>query len=523
MRDIQPGEQLTISYVELAATRLERRQQLLYQYFFDIDEEPQHQQQQQEKDNHAYRGIQEIGGGCGSRGNSSILDGGVGLEEEAAHYQEQQQQQHQQQQGSTVAGLAWLQAVTSLPGAFAPQSYTLPGGAQVWRFVTTSRANAPPWPMDPLDTQLAQILLGGEPLPGGMQLLEVEKGLQQEELLLPGVGEVEAAGLESMRPALQGEMLSAGAAGGVRPGGSRGMGERGGGPGRMESLEEAEMEGEDLQAWLMGLDVNARQQLMEQQLQRLMGGVGLGGGQQVGQQQQHVVLLQWGGWGPQVGALPNRPGDAAAATGGGGSAGSAEAAATTRCSRGGSTGVAGTSAAAVTAGGGGSKGVETDVCGAAPLPVVVAAAAELLLRVRAELQQAEQLLQQGKPGAAADLLSKTVNLSVQIPAFQAVAVAGAPLTSPVAEGEQTTALATKHAAGGGRDGRRGGDRVKEVRLGPCHVLRLGVLAALMRAAIEAGDRWGVALGAAQALTPIYKLVYPKVRFAKGRRRCRCVL
>ena len=39
MRDVRPGEELTIAYVELAATRAERRAELMKQYAFDIDDE----------------------------------------------------------------------------------------------------------------------------------------------------------------------------------------------------------------------------------------------------------------------------------------------------------------------------------------------------------------------------------------------------------------------------------------------------------------------------------------------------
>ena len=37
VQDIAPGTEITISYIELAATHAERRQQLLDQYYFDID------------------------------------------------------------------------------------------------------------------------------------------------------------------------------------------------------------------------------------------------------------------------------------------------------------------------------------------------------------------------------------------------------------------------------------------------------------------------------------------------------
>lgn len=41
LQPIQPGTEITISYIELAATRAERRQQLLEQYYFDIDNDLQ--------------------------------------------------------------------------------------------------------------------------------------------------------------------------------------------------------------------------------------------------------------------------------------------------------------------------------------------------------------------------------------------------------------------------------------------------------------------------------------------------
>lgn len=38
LQPIPPGTEITISYIELAATRAERRRQLLDQYYFDIDQ-----------------------------------------------------------------------------------------------------------------------------------------------------------------------------------------------------------------------------------------------------------------------------------------------------------------------------------------------------------------------------------------------------------------------------------------------------------------------------------------------------
>lgn len=41
LQPIAPGAEITITYIELAATRVERRQQLLDQYYFDIDHDLQ--------------------------------------------------------------------------------------------------------------------------------------------------------------------------------------------------------------------------------------------------------------------------------------------------------------------------------------------------------------------------------------------------------------------------------------------------------------------------------------------------
>ncbi len=41
LEPIAPGAEISISYIELAATHAERRQQLLEQYYFDIDSDLQ--------------------------------------------------------------------------------------------------------------------------------------------------------------------------------------------------------------------------------------------------------------------------------------------------------------------------------------------------------------------------------------------------------------------------------------------------------------------------------------------------
>eukprot|EP00967_Tisochrysis_lutea_P149453 scaffold287339_cov19-Tisochrysis_lutea.AAC.1 len=47
-----------------------------------------------------------------------------------------------------------------------------------------------------------------------------------------------------------------------------------------------------------------------------------------------------------------------------------------------------------------------------------------------------------------------------------------------------------------------------VALGPLHALRIRLAATLMRAAVEEGSSWKIALQAACALTPIYEQLYP---------------
>lgn len=50
----------------------------------------------------------------------------------------------------------------------------------------------------------------------------------------------------------------------------------------------------------------------------------------------------------------------------------------------------------------------------------------------------------------------------------------------------------------------------QVALGPLHVWRMRVQQLLLRVHMELQDDWTQALKAAQALTPVYELVYPEV-------------
>ncbi len=107
----------------------------------------------------------------------------------------------------------------------------------------------------------------------------------------------------------------------------------------------------------------------------------------------------------------------------------------------------------------------------APATASSVAAARLLVQVLRLQQRGEQLAKQGQAGAAAQVLQQALSVS----------------------------------QGSGTSG--SGAAV----LGPKHVLRMRLCAALLKAAIDAGDRWEVALQAARALVPMYELVYPKVR------------
>ncbi len=116
IRDIAAGEEVTISYVELAATRHERRQELLQHYFFDIDavqHGPPHMQEEQQQQ---------------------------------PQPQPQQQQQQQQQQQSR---------------------WQLEEGATLVSYGGTT--GQPPWPQDPADAQLTRMVLAGAG--GTVQLL----------------------------------------------------------------------------------------------------------------------------------------------------------------------------------------------------------------------------------------------------------------------------------------------------------------------------------------------------------------
>lgn len=113
------------------------------------------------------------------------------------------------------------------------------------------------------------------------------------------------------------------------------------------------------------------------------------------------------------------------------------------------------------------------------------AAANTVLHVWGLQQQAEQLAAQGDAAAAVQVYQQALH---------------------AADGQQII----KSVAG--TAGSPGSCRVA---LGSRHILRAQLDAGLQRAAISEGGRWEVALSAAQRLTPVYQLVYPKVTEASA--------
>lgn len=118
------------------------------------------------------------------------------------------------------------------------------------------------------------------------------------------------------------------------------------------------------------------------------------------------------------------------------------------------------------------------------------AAARQLLRIHRMQLEAERLMQAGQPAAAAETLVASLQAGACMP-FQVAAAA---------------TQAGRRMLQGGAAG-----VAPVVALGPCHVLRQRLLAALLNACVAAGDRWPLALAAAEALTPCYHAAYPRVR------------
>ena len=134
LRDIAPGEEVVIAYVELAATRWERRAALLRQYYFDIDAP----------------GMRDDGDAAAA---AAAADGpdvatGVGSAASGAAAEERHRQRPpppQQQQGPG-------QQHEPRPDSTQP----LPGGGRLC--LHDGSTGGPPWPADPRDADLTAMV-----------------------------------------------------------------------------------------------------------------------------------------------------------------------------------------------------------------------------------------------------------------------------------------------------------------------------------------------------------------------------
>lgn len=403
------GEQLTISYVELAATRQERRRQLLQQYFFDID----------------------AATAAGSASNSAAAEctaGGACVKQLLT----QQVPEAVQQLGAKQLG--WRSSSSS-SSADAPNYTSSP--AVLLSYPNNSN---PPWPVDNPDKQLCQ-----------MHLLLLSAGSKDSGSLGNASSGSSSSSL-SDKPLLQ-----------RLPGGmcvlSQQLSDAEGGSAMAAATAGLFMDWEGLElsaeaeAWVSDLEQDGTdtqqqhlqqqhlhpsgQQQQEQQLPALQ--------RQQQQQQQQLEVVQWGDW-----------------------------------SR------AAVSSAADDSSGGTSRSSSDLVCD------VVVTAAHTVLHIWSLHQQAEQLAAQGYAAPARQLYQ------------QALAVADGASSVPAASATTDT------TAGGAAAMPSVSSGCSRFVLGPKHILRARVNAGLLKAAVDEGNCWDVALAAAQALTPVYELVHPKV-------------
>jgi hypothetical protein len=417
LHSIPTGGQLTISYIELAATRQERRRQLLKQYFFDIDQRGTQQQQQQQQPPAEHAAAESA-----VRLRSSRLQGS-GLQKLQLLVQ-LPQWQRQQQSSSEQELLLWSSCGGQLAGS---QAGVLPAQQQAMNGHThcsgtssssSSRSNnsRPPWAHDTPDPQLCQMLLlqpadttttdsssssrGHQQqikLPGGMCLLQQ----LPDETALPTDGFTPAV-LSSLFQDL--EQL-----------------------GRSHApVAEVDMDG--LLQQQAGLDKLTLSPPPPSQQQ----------------QQQQLEVVQWGDWsaaGQQQQQRQQQQQGAAAA----------------------------------------------------------AAGAGLLLQVHQLHQQAERMPREGHAAAAVKLCQAALAAADGTGPQPAVRAPSAAAVAAAEGGELSHQLAPTSGTGSFR-----------VALGGQHVLRIRVLAAQLCAAVDAAE-WQLALQTARQLTPLYQLVYPKVR------------
>jgi hypothetical protein len=426
---IPAGQQLTISYVELAATRQERKRQLLRQYFFDIDAAAAP----------AAAGAAAAGGKAAQALPMIAEEAGGAATSGAANEQQQPgaskaQQQLQQQPLRMQLQVQLPQAVITSQQQLA--QHTAIGSASSTSNRSSSRmaatllsytTSSSPWPADRPDRQLCQLLLmhhSGSP-PNNNNSNNSNVGQQQQLVKLPG-GICLFANQAYSESGDDAAAAAAAAAAGL-----------------FKDLEGLEVSaGADVAEGTSTLDGDVEQNQEQQQQQQ--------------QQVQQLEVVQWGDW-------------------------------------------AKASASAAAAGGLGlgigncTSSTSNDSSSTDSLPdALVVRAAHLLLHVWALHQQAEQLTSNGYPAAAVQLYQ------------QALAAAdGAATLSCSLPMEHTSAAGASSSSSSSSSG-------SSLVLGAKHILRARVNAGLLKAAVDEGSSWEVALAAAQALTPVYELVYPQV-------------
>eukprot|EP00775_Hariotina_reticulata_P013528 gene13528-biopygen15414 len=473
---IPSGVQLTISYVELAATRQERRRQLLQQYFFDIDT-PQQQQQQ----------LQAPGAACTIK-QLRCLPGSSA--QEAVH------QLHPCSDGS-------LSTHDS-------------SSVELLAYGNTS-GSTPPWPTDPADRHLCRmgLLLQGsaaqagqclpytlalqssngsscggcgsssssssnagssrsqhclgqlQPLPGGMCLLPVDVALQQSaaqcQVKCNDFNPDAPQSADNCGKSVSNDTLQA-----------------------VSGLF-ADLQGLELTADLSNIDSHdshtddstyTAQHISAGMPGELRCGPGVATtnqGQQQ-QQQQYWQAVQWGDWSSAVASVQE---DAATARSG---------------------------------------------CVSTALEALVNTAASVLMHIQQLHQKAEQLSRQGQAAAAVVILEQALQCADGLAALPrskrlcsaaAVAAAGSePQNGNVSNCEAAVfdaerALAGPNGGDGGDDGKNSRDACRPT-LGSRHILRLRLAAGLLKSLVDQGADWKAAYAVANALTPLYELVYPKV-------------
>jgi len=480
LRTVPADEQLTISYVELAATRQERRRQLLEQYFFDIDQPPQQQPQPQvDQASQQQPAAPEAAAATGDELLSSMQESGLqrlqllvqlptgmsGMQQQQQQQQEVQelllwtstctdhpQQQPGQQQQSGCDGVSGAAGTTGNADDQQAQQHTISTTTNTTSSSSSSSSrttSSPPWPEDPADHQLCQMLLLKNPDSSSNSKSGHKGSRQQQVLALPG-GMCLLPLLHTTHNNQAGPTAAAAEALAGLFQDLEGLGQEMG----LAEANESEMSGRKQQVAAMQ---------PQPQLQR---------------QHQQLEAVQWGDWAQVLQAASSS--SSAAATGNG-------------------------------------QMQQQQQCAAAD---VVIAAASMLLQVQQLQQQAERLARDGDAAAAVRVcqaaLAAADGAGLQGNA-QLVAATGSP-DRPPATAAAAAAAAAECGVGDGQltpwgpdtgRGRACRTELARVVLGPQHILRLRVLAGLLVAAVDAAE-WPLALQAARQLTPLYECVYPKV-------------